>query len=101
MKAQDYDIVENAIFQYNKSTILLEKNVKTSSGKRTKHISIRSFFVTDRIKRGDVSLEWCPTDYMTGDFFTKPNQGALFRRFRDFIMGVVAQPDPGPGKYKK
>ena len=38
---------------------------------------------------------------MTGDFFTKPNQGALFKRFRDLIMGVVAQPDPGPGKSKK
>ena len=38
---------------------------------------------------------------MTGDFFTKPNQGSLFRRFRYLIMGVVAQPDPGPGKSKK
>ena len=101
MKAQDYDVVENIIFQDNKSAILLEKNGKTSSGKRTKHISIRYFFVTDRINKGDVSVAWCPTDDMTGDFFTKPNQGALFRRFRDLIMGVVAQPDPGPGKYKK
>ena len=57
--------------------------------------------MTDRIKKGDVSVAWCPTDDMTGDFFTKTNQGALFRRFRDLIMGVVAQPDPGPGKYKK
>ena len=38
---------------------------------------------------------------MPGDFFTKPNQGALFRRFGDLIMGAVAQPDPGPGKSKK
>ena len=43
-------------------------------------------------------MAWCPTDDMTGDFFTNPNQRALFRRFRDLIMGVVAQPDPGPGK---
>ena len=43
MKAQDYDVVENIIFQDNKSAILLEKNGKTSSGKRAKHISIRYF----------------------------------------------------------
>ena len=80
------------------------------SWKRTvKHQAVREqsisafaiFFVTDRINKGDVSVAWCPTDDMTGDFFTKPNQGALFRRFRDLIMEVLAQPDPGPGKYKK
>ena len=35
---------------------------------------------------------------MTGDFFTKPLQGALFKRFRDLIMGVVPHPEPGKGK---
>ena len=43
MKAQDYDVVENIIFQDNKSAMLLEKNGKTSSGKRTKDIRIRFF----------------------------------------------------------
>ena len=35
---------------------------------------------------------------------TKPLQGALFRRFRDLIMGVVPQPKPRgekPGKTKE
>ena len=107
MKAQDYDVVENIIFQDNKSAILLEKNGKTSSGRRTKHIIIRYFFVTDRINKGDVSVEWCPTDDMTGDFSTKPNQGALFRRFRDLIMGGRGSARPrtrkvqeGKDKYK-
>ena len=57
--------------------------------------------MTNRIHKGEVSVARCPTDDMTGDFFTKPNQGNMFRRFRDLIMGVVAQPDPGPGKYTK
>jgi hypothetical protein len=35
---------------------------------------------------------------MIGDFMTKPLQGALFRKFRDQIMGVVPAQDPGPGK---
>ena len=37
---------------------------------------------------------------MIGDFMTKPLQGALFRKFRDQIMGVIPARDPGPGKPK-
>jgi len=61
---------------------------------------MRYFFITDRVHKGDVKVKWCPTGDMTGDFWTKPEQGAMFCRFRDHIMGVVAQPDPGPGKPK-
>ena len=43
MKAQDYNVVENIIFQDNKSAMLLEKNGKIPRGKRTKHISIHYF----------------------------------------------------------
>jgi hypothetical protein len=98
LEAQDYGVVENIVYQDNKSSILLEKNGKSSSGKRTKHINMRYFFITDRVAKGDVTLQWCPTGDMTADFFTKPLQGALFRKFRDLIMGVMAQPEPGPGK---
>jgi hypothetical protein len=41
MKAQGYDVKGNVLFQDNKSSILLEKNGKASSSKRTKHINIR------------------------------------------------------------
>jgi hypothetical protein len=100
MEAQGYQIKDNVLFQDNKSAILLEKNGKASSSKRTKHINIRYFFITDRVKTGDVSLVWCPTGDMIGDFMTKPLQGALFRKFRDQIMGVILARDPGPGKPK-
>ena len=78
--------------------ILLEMNGKLSSGKRTKHINIRYVFVTDRMKKGKVTVNWCSTYDMTKYFFTKPHQGSLFRRFRDMVMGVVRQPDPVNGK---
>jgi hypothetical protein len=100
LEAQGYEVNENIIFQDYQSAILLQRNGKASSSKRTKHLNIRYFFVTDRIKKGDLSVEWCPTGDMTGDFMTKPNQGALFRKFRDQIMGVVPAQDPGPGKPK-
>ena len=37
--------------------------------------------------KGEVTIEYCPTEDMLADFFTKPLQGALFRKFRAVIMG--------------
>ena len=51
-------------------------------------MNIRYFFVADVIKRKEVVLEYCPTDEMIGDFFTKPLGGAKFRRFRNIIMNI-------------
>ena len=80
------------------SSILLKNNGKASSSKRTKHINIRYFFITDRVTKGDVSLVWCPTGDIIGDFMTNPLQGSLFRKVRDQIMGVIPAQDPGPVK---
>jgi hypothetical protein len=98
MKAQGYGVKDNVLFQDNKSSILLEKNGKASHSKRTKHISFRYFFITDRVSNEEVSVVWCPTGDTIGDYATKPLQGALFRKFRDHIMGVIPARDPGPGK---
>jgi hypothetical protein len=51
MKAQGYSVKDNVLFQDNKSSILLEKNGKASSSKRTKHINIRYFFITDIVRK--------------------------------------------------
>ena len=88
LEAQGYDVTDNVVFQDNKSAILLEKNGRASSSKRTRHINIRYFFVKDRIAAGELSVEFCPTLEMVGDFFTKPLQGTPFRKFRDFIMNA-------------
>ena len=79
---------DNIIFQDNRSAILLSKNGKSSSMKRTKHIDIRYFFITDKLNKGEVSMEWCPTGDMIADFFTKPVQGSQFQRLHDAIMGM-------------
>jgi hypothetical protein len=75
MKAQGYGVKDNVFFQANKSSILLEKNGKALSSKRTKHINIRYFFITDRVSKEEVSVVWCPTGDMSGDYATKPLQG--------------------------
>jgi hypothetical protein len=45
-------------------------------------------------------VKWCPTGDMIGDFMTKPNQGALFKKFRDQIMGVTPGKSLRPEKVK-
>ena len=78
--------MDNILYQDSHSSMKLEQNGKRSNGKRTRHINIRYFFVTDRIAAGELSVEYCPTMEMIADYFTKPLQGSQFRRFRNFIL---------------
>jgi hypothetical protein len=43
--------------------------------------------MTDQVEKGNVQIEYCPTDDMIGDFMTKPLQGDKFRKFKRAIMG--------------
>jgi Reverse transcriptase (RNA-dependent DNA polymerase) len=76
------------IYQDNKSTMLLEKNGRQSSGKKTCHFDIRYYFIHDHIKCGTVRVEYCPTDLMVGDFHMKPLQGSAFRHYRALILNL-------------
>ena len=86
--AQGYGVKDLVVHQDNKSTILLAENGKMSSSKRTRHLNIRYFFVTDLVKTKELSIKYCPTEDMVSDYFTKPLQGALFRKMRDLIMNI-------------
>ena len=77
---QGYPVPTTTIYQDNKSTILLAENGRSSSSKRTRHINVRYFFVTDKIKKGEVKVAFCPTTNMLRDFFTKPLQGSTFKK---------------------
>jgi Reverse transcriptase (RNA-dependent DNA polymerase)/Zinc knuckle len=96
LEGQEYIIQDNIMYQDNKSAILLENNGKASSSKRTRHIHIRYFFVTDKIHNKDMTVEYCPTDDMIGDYFTKPLQGRLFYKFRGKIMNCEPDSDDPP-----
>ena len=93
LEAQGYSVRDSIVYQDNQSAILLEKNGKASSSKRTRHINIRYFFVTDRIAANEVSVEYCPTGDMVADFFTKPLHGSLFKKLRDQVMNVDPEAD--------
>ena len=89
MEAQGHVIDQNILYQDNKSAILLEVNGKRSSSKRTRALNLRYFFLTDQVEKGNLSIEYCPTDDMTADYFTKPLTGVKFRRFKLAIMGQL------------
>ena len=86
LEAQGYGVDDAIIYQDNKSAILLEQNGRASSTRCTRHLNIRYFFVSDRIKKDEVHVQYCPTQNMLADYFTKPLQGATFCKFRDAIM---------------
>ena len=90
LEEQGYEIKDNVFYQDNKSTILLEQNRRNSCGPKSKHIHIRYFFIKDRIKTEKMRIKHWPTDVMIADFFTKPLQGSLFRKFRDVILGLTS-----------
>jgi hypothetical protein len=85
--AQGYKIEQNIVYQDNKSAIKMEKNGRNSCTGNSRHISIRYFFVKDRVDKGEMKIEHCPTYRMLADFFTKPLQGKAFKASRDVIMG--------------
>jgi hypothetical protein len=93
MEGQGYKIKSNIVYQDNQSAMLLEKNGQMSSSKRTRHLNIRYFFVTNRIEAGELTVEYCPTGEMWADVFTKPLQGAAFAKFRKLILNLG---DSGP-----
>ena len=88
LQAQGFEMRPSLVFQDNKSAILLKKNGKASSLKRTKHINIRYFFVHDRVDKKELELEHCPNEEMWADVLTKPKQGLAWITFRAQLMGV-------------
>ena len=86
LEKQGYKVEDNVIYQDNKSTILLAKNGKVSSGKCTRALNVRYFYITDQIERGNVRIEYCLTDEMTSDYLSKGLQGMKFTKFQGQIM---------------
>ena len=84
---------EDILYQDNKSSMLLENNGIFSARKESKHIHIRYYLITDRVKKKEFKIMYCPTEEMIADFFTKPLQGAQFVKFRDAVLGIDAKND--------
>ena len=85
---QGYDVPPATIYQDNEAAIKLCENGLASS-KRTRHIDIRYFFIQDRIKIGDIQIQYLSTKDMIADFLTKPLIGQQFYKLRDLLLGYT------------
>jgi hypothetical protein len=85
---QGYEVDPAVIYQDNKSTIALTDKGRPCSS-RTRHVSIRYFFVKDYVERKEVIIEYMPTEEMIADILTKPLTGELFFKLRDKLMGTT------------
>ena len=81
MEAQGYTIENNILYQDNKSTKLLAKNGRMSSGNNSKDIKNRFFLINDKVAQRDLEIRHMGTKSMWEYLNTKPVQGALFRIF--------------------
>ena len=54
LEHQEYRVDKSIVFQYNKTSMLLEINNLKSAGKRSRAIYLRYFWMTDQIKKGSV-----------------------------------------------
>jgi hypothetical protein len=82
LEAQGYDMGPAEVFEENTSTIHMVRNGFSTSA-RTRHVSIRFFFVADRASAGEIKMSYCPTEDMIAVLFAKPLQGETFRKLRD------------------
>jgi Reverse transcriptase (RNA-dependent DNA polymerase) len=88
IRDQGYSVITSVLYQDNQSAMLLETNGRKSSTKRTRHMNIRYFYIKDNVDRKEIKIEYCATDKMLADFFTKALQGLKFCVMRDRIMNI-------------
>lgn len=85
------ETIEDLLLQNNKSAIPLQKNWPFWTGKGSKHINVRYFFVVNKIKKKELRIIHCSTEEMVADFNTKPLQGMIFIYFRNKTMGIKSE----------
>eukprot|EP00981_Chlorochromonas_danica_P012898 scaffold5545_cov170-Ochromonas_danica.AAC.1 len=71
------------IFQDNKSSIILA--IQGATFKRTKHLLCKESYITERIAKGEVKLQYLPTKDMPADMLTKVLSGPKQKRCMDLL----------------
>jgi hypothetical protein len=62
------------------------KNGQFLSGKKTKHIKAKFFFIKNKVDDREMRVIDCPTENMWADVLTKPLQGMAFKRMQAELM---------------
>ena len=84
---QVHAIKENILYHDNHSAMKKEHNGRNSCTCNLRHISINYFFVKDRVDKAEVTIQYCPSEYMLPDYLTKPLQSKMFKLYCDIVMG--------------
>jgi len=77
------------ICEDNMAAISLVSNTGTAKRRRTRHINVKYEFVKQRIKLGDVKVNYVSTDNMIADALTKPVTLGIFVKLRDMMLGIM------------
>ena len=91
LQSQGYEAECIGLYHNNTSTQLLMKNGRFLSGKKTKHIKAKFFFIKDKVDGGEMRILDCPTEEMWADVLTKPLQGMAFKQMRAELMNCSVE----------
>lgn len=86
MDKQGRRLKRHVLWQDNEGAEKMCENGKRSCSSKSRHISIKYFWVSDRVRQEKIDVRQCPTTKMLADFFTKPLEGGLFHQYRRIIM---------------
>lgn len=78
------------LFEDNQATIAIAKNPQ--SHPKTKHIGIKYHYIRDLVSKNVIALEYCPTDMMLADIFTKSLSPDKFVKLRE-MLGMMSSSD--------
>ena len=84
---QGYKLGLAISLQDNQSTIKMLKSGKSNS-ERSRHIDIKFYFICERVKQGELCVEYQETEEMVTDLLTKPRHGRQFVYLRDRRLSV-------------
>jgi hypothetical protein len=77
-------IASTTILCDNQSTIQIAEH--SSHHNRIKHIDIRYWFIRDLIEKGELTINYVPTEFQVADIFTKALGTIAFERLRSLLM---------------
>lgn len=83
--SQGYEVGPAIIYEDNLGCMALMKRGAPGSD-RTRHMSIRHFWLTERVADGEVTIQHLTTKDMPANLLTKPVQGSQFVHERDMVM---------------
>ena len=84
MIQQGYAMKPVTMYQDNLSCMALISKGRPSS-ERTRHMSIRNFWIKDKVEEGEVMIKHLGTKDMFANLLTKPLQGSQFVKERDML----------------